>query len=154
MARHRYRKRPLVFSTLDHHFQCAESLGVLAQNLSTLCGGLFFCHFRSIERQNVPPHTTLNFQYSHQEFLKFQRHIRERFSNFTIAQREGLREIRRRVTDGENCLSVNDKGGEFVVLSWIGRCGAPTDTDTVILLFTAVYNICCFCLIATPRRLW
>uniref|UniRef100_A0A7I4YDF6 Reverse transcriptase domain-containing protein n=1 Tax=Haemonchus contortus TaxID=6289 RepID=A0A7I4YDF6_HAECO len=34
----------------------------------------------------------------------------------TIAQWEGLREIRKRVADGEIRLSVSDKGGEFVVL--------------------------------------
>ncbi|XGW07455.1 hypothetical protein V3C99_010548, partial [Haemonchus contortus] len=46
----------------------------------------------------------------------FKRHTRERFANLTNAQWEGLREIRRRVADGEIRLSVSDKGGEFVVL--------------------------------------
>ncbi|XGW05094.1 hypothetical protein V3C99_015904 [Haemonchus contortus] len=46
----------------------------------------------------------------------FRRHTRERFSNMTNAQWEGLREIRKRVAEGEIRLSVSDKGGEFVVL--------------------------------------
>ncbi|XGW34592.1 hypothetical protein V3C99_018497 [Haemonchus contortus] len=46
----------------------------------------------------------------------FKRHMRERFSNLTNAQWEGLREIRKRVADGEIRLPVSDKGGEFVVL--------------------------------------
>ncbi|XGW33958.1 hypothetical protein V3C99_018027 [Haemonchus contortus] len=46
----------------------------------------------------------------------FRRHGRERFSNMTNAQWEGLREMRKRVAEGEIRLSVSDKGGEFVVL--------------------------------------
>ncbi|XGW34713.1 hypothetical protein V3C99_018598 [Haemonchus contortus] len=50
----------------------------------------------------------------------FKRHMRERFSNLTNAQWEGLREIRKRVADGEIRLSVSDKGGEFVVSAFPG----------------------------------
>uniref|UniRef100_A0A7I4Z6L7 Reverse transcriptase domain-containing protein n=1 Tax=Haemonchus contortus TaxID=6289 RepID=A0A7I4Z6L7_HAECO len=46
----------------------------------------------------------------------FKRHGRERFSNMTNEQWDGLREVRKRVADGEIRLSVSDKGGEFVVL--------------------------------------